>query len=154
VRAPHLFAGYWRDPRATAEALFGDWLRTGDLGHRDAQGYLYLSGRAKETIISGGENIFPAEVEAVLEMHPAVAEAAVAGAADPQWGETVCAIVRLRAGAALSLDALREFCAGKLARYKIPRALVLAGEALPRNASGKLLRQELKQFIGIGSPGS
>jgi fatty-acyl-CoA synthase len=144
IRAAHVFSGYWRNSEATAAAFAGDWLRTGDLGSRDDDGYLYLRGRASESIISGGENIYPAEVESVLEAHPAIAEVAVVGAAEPRWGEIVCAVVRLREGAAISLDEIRTFCTGRIARYKVPRLLVTVEKPLPRNASGKLIRKDLR----------
>ena len=144
VRAPHLFAGYWRNPAATAEAFYGDWYRTGDLGSLDADGYLWIRSRSRDVIISGGENIYPAEVEAILETHPAVAEAAVLGRPDKAWGEIPAAVIVAVAGAAPPDQAeLARFCAGRLARYKIPKRLDLSAAPLPRNAAGKLLRHKL-----------
>ncbi len=145
VRAPHLFAGYWRNPAATAEAFAGDWYRTGDLGSLDSGGYLRIRGRSRDVIISGGENIYPAEVEAVLETHPSIAEAAVVGRPDAKWGEVPAAVIVSGPGAtAPDETALARYCAGKLARYKIPKRVELSETPLPRNAAGKLLRHRLR----------
>jgi len=122
------------------------WLHTGDLGALDEHGRLRITGRKADTIISGGENVAPAEVEAVLEAHPDVLEAAVLGRADPRWGEAVTAIVVARAGRALEADELRAHCARGLAPYKVPKQVVLTGEPLPRTRSGKLLRRELDRY--------
>jgi O-succinylbenzoic acid--CoA ligase len=132
-------------PTVAPGALASDgWLHTGDLGELDAQGCLRVSGRKADTIVSGGENVAPAEVEAVLESHEGVLEAAVLGREDPQWGEAVTAIVVARAGAQLDTAHLRAHCAGALAPYKVPKHFVLASEPLPRTRSGKLLRRELR----------
>jgi O-succinylbenzoic acid--CoA ligase len=119
------------------------WLHTGDLGSLDELGRLRVSGRAADTIISGGENVAPSEIEAVLEAHPAVLEAAVIGRPDPQWGEAITAIVIARPGAELREEPLREHCAASLAPYKVPKQIVLGHKPLPRTRSGKLLRREL-----------
>ncbi len=119
------------------------WLHTGDLGSCDELGRLRVSGRASETIISGGENVAPSEVEAVLEAHPGVLEAAVIGRPDPRWGEAITAIVIARPGTELKPEPLREHCAASLAPYKVPKQIVLTDEPLPRTRSGKLLRREL-----------
>jgi O-succinylbenzoic acid--CoA ligase len=132
-------------PTVAPGALASDgWLHTGDLGELDERGRLRVSGRKADTIVSGGENVAPAEVEAVLESHAAVLEAAVLGREDPQWGEAVTAIVVARAGEQLDAEALRAHCAGALAPYKVPKHFVLASEPLPRTRSGKLLRRELR----------
>jgi O-succinylbenzoic acid--CoA ligase len=132
-------------PTVAPGALASDgWLHTGDLGELDERGRLRVSGRKADTIVSGGENVAPAEVEAVLESHTAVLEAAVLGREDPQWGEAVTAIVVARAGEQLDAEALRAHCAGALAPYKVPKHFVLASEPLPRTRSGKLLRRELR----------
>ena len=145
VRAPHLFAGYWRNPVATAEAFAGGWHRTGDVGSLDSEGYLWIRGRSRDVIISGGENIYPAEVEAVLEAHPAVAEAAVVGRPDETWGEVPAAAIVAAPGAtAPDAAELARFCAGRLARYKIPRLVEESEMPLPRNTAGKLLRHLLR----------
>jgi O-succinylbenzoic acid--CoA ligase len=120
------------------------WLHTGDLGSLDPAGRLLVDGRKADTIVSGGENVAPAEVEAVLEAHPQVLEAAVIGRADAQWGEVVTAIVVTRPGAALDSEALRAHCAMSLAPYKLPKHIVLVAEPLPRTHSGKLLRRALR----------
>jgi O-succinylbenzoic acid--CoA ligase len=120
------------------------WLRTGDLGALDEHGWLSVTGRKADTIVSGGENVAPAEVEAVLEAHPGVLEAAVLGRSDPEWGEAVTAVVVARPGAVLSEQGLREHCARVLAPYKVPKHLVLTSVPLPRTPSGKLLRRELR----------
>jgi O-succinylbenzoic acid--CoA ligase len=119
------------------------WLHTGDLGSLDQRGFLRVTGRAADTIVSGGENVAPAEVEAVLETHPDVLEAAVLGRPDPTWGEAVAAIVVPRSGATLDGESLRAYCAERLARYKVPKQLDIATMPLPRTRSGKLLRRDL-----------
>jgi o-succinylbenzoate---CoA ligase len=120
------------------------WLHTGDLGSLDERGFLSVTGRIADTIVSGGENVAPAEVEAALESHPGVLEAAVLGRPDSEWGEAVAAVVVPRAGAALSAETLRAHCAAHLARYKVPKRLDFTDEPLPRTQSGKLLRRSLR----------
>jgi malonyl-CoA/methylmalonyl-CoA synthetase len=144
LRGPNVFGGYWRRPDATAAAFTGDgWFKTGDIGEHDPDGYLRLVGRAKDLIITGGFNVYPREVEDVLLEHPAVAEVAVAGTPDAEWGELVTAWVVPAPGATPPEDAeLAGFAADRLARFKIPRRVVLV-DALPRNALGKVLRHEL-----------
>jgi malonyl-CoA/methylmalonyl-CoA synthetase len=147
VRGPHVFAGYWGRPEATAEAFDGaGWFNTGDLGWRSADGYYTITGRAKELIISGGYNIYPREVEEVLLLHPAVAEAAVFGMADPDFGEQVAAAVVLNAGAEASAEALIEHCKAQLAAYKKPRQLIFVA-SLPRNAMGKVQKHLLRESL-------
>ncbi len=119
------------------------WLRTGDLGWIDERGFLQVTGRVADTIVSGGENVAPAEVEAVLESHPDVLEAAVLGRSDPHWGEAVTAIVLPRPGSDLQAETLRAYCAARLARYKVPKQVDFTAAPLPRTRSGKLLRREL-----------
>lgn len=143
VRGPSVTAGYWARPDATALAIRGGWFHTGDLGRVDADGYLYVLDRRDDLIISGGENVYPAEVEAALLAHPAVEEAGVTGAPDAEWGQVVVATVKLRPGGVATADELIAFCGQRLARYKLPRAIRFA-DALPRNAAGKLLRRELR----------
>jgi O-succinylbenzoic acid--CoA ligase len=120
------------------------WLRTGDIGYLDDEGYLYVLDRRDDLIISGGENIYPADVEAVLLAHPAVAEAGVVGTPDPEWGQTVLAAVKLQPGASPSADDLISFCRERLAGYKIPRHIRFV-EAIPRNAAGKIVRATLRE---------
>jgi O-succinylbenzoic acid--CoA ligase len=134
-----------RGPTVAPGAIEADgWLHTGDLGELDEQGRLIVSGRKADTIVSGGENVAPAEVEAVLEAHPGVLEAAVLGRSDPEWGEAVTAIVVARSGAELEAESLRAHCAAALAPYKVPKQIVLASGPLPRTRSGKLLRRTLR----------
>jgi malonyl-CoA/methylmalonyl-CoA synthetase len=153
VRGPNVIAGYLDDPVATADAFTADgWFRTGDLGTRDEDGYLTISGRAKELIITGGYNVYPREVEEVLLGHPGVAEAAVVGVASARWGETVAAFVvpatdgadrTVSATSAEDLPAaLEEWCAQRLVGYKRPREWHVV-TAIPRNALGKIMRHLL-----------
>ena len=121
------------------------WLHTGDLARLDEDGYLYIVERKKDMIISGGENIYPAEVESVLSTLPQCAEVAVIGVPDPQWGEAVCMIARLKEGRSLTLDEVRAHCAGKLGKYKMPRKVILSDQPLPRNPTGKLLKRILRE---------
>jgi o-succinylbenzoate---CoA ligase len=134
-----------RGPTVAMDAPAEDgWLHTGDLGSVAEDGSLRVDGRKAETIVSGGENVSPAEVEAVLEAHPQVLEAAVLGRPDSDWGEAVTAIVVARDGADLREDELRAHCGGALAPYKVPKRVVLAHGPLPRTPSGKLLRRKLR----------
>jgi O-succinylbenzoic acid--CoA ligase len=128
---------------APAAPAADGWLHTGDLGSLDEHGRLHVTGRKADTIVSGGENVAPAEVEAVLEAHPQVLEAAVLGRADPQWGEAVYAIVVARPGATVEAEELRAHCAAALAPFKVPKEFVHSSGPLPRTRSGKLLRREL-----------
>ena len=146
LRGPKVTRGYWRDPDKTAASFFGDWFRTGDIGHLDDEGFLYLTDRKKDMIISGGENIASSEVERVLYQLPQVAEAVAVGLPDTQWGERVVAVVVLQPGAALTLDQLRAHCEGRLGGFKTPRQLVLR-DALPRNPSGKVLKRVLRDEL-------
>jgi acyl-CoA synthetase (AMP-forming)/AMP-acid ligase II len=143
-RGPTVTPGYFRRPEATREAFRGGWFHSGDLVREDPDGYLYVVDRKSDTIISGGENIYPAEVERVLVEHPAVAEVAVVGVADARWGETPVAYVVGAAGASPAAQALIDFCGPRLARFKHPSRVVLIDE-LPRNASGKVLRRVLRE---------
>lgn len=147
ARGPRLMKGYWRSAAATAEAISAGWLHTGDLGRVDEDGYVYLSGRAKDFIKRGGEMVSPEEVEAVLREHPSVDDAAVIGVADPHWGESVRAVVVPVAGQRLDDAELIEYCRGKLASFKKPESVVMI-EKLPRNALGKVLKRELRERFG------
>jgi fatty-acyl-CoA synthase len=146
VRGPNVFAGYWRNPEATAAAFADGWLLTGDVAERDDEGYLRIAGRVKDMYISGGENVYPAEVEGVLHEHPAVADAAVVGVADERWGEAGVAFVVLEPAAEATVDELREWCRTRLARYKAPRDVRFL-DALPRSAMGKILKDELAALV-------
>ncbi|HEX9117223.1 MAG TPA: long-chain fatty acid--CoA ligase [Anaerolineae bacterium] len=155
IRGPHVCAGYWNDPEATAAAIRPtraepggpSWLHTGDLARCDPEGYYYIVGRSKDMIISGGENVYPAEVESAICSHPAVEAACLIGVPDEKWGEVGRAIVVLKPGGKLAYPALQEHLAGRLARYKIPKSLVVV-EALPVTAAGKIDKQRLSQQYG------
>lgn len=144
VRGPVVMAGYLDRPAESARALAGGWLHTGDVGTLDADGYLTVLDRRDDLIVSGGENVYPAEVEAALLALPDVAEAGVIGVADARWGQRVVAVVRGRDGAAVNGEALRAACRAQLAGYKVPAEIRVVGEALPRTASGKLRRAALR----------
>jgi fatty-acyl-CoA synthase len=142
VRGPNVFPGYWRNPEATAAAFDDDWLRTGDVAEEDDEGNFRIRGRLKDMYISGGENVYPAEVEGVLHAHPAVTDAAVVGVPDERWGESGVAFVVLEADGAATAEELRDWCSNRLARYKVPRELRFVDE-LPRSAMNKVLKDEL-----------
>jgi len=146
VRGPNVMRCYWNDPVATREAFHGGWFRTGDLARRDAGGFLWVAGRSKELIISGGENIHPAELEAVLADCPAIAEHAVVGIGDPKWGEAACACIVAKPGERLDEAAVLALFRDRLARFKHPRRVVFM-DALPRNALGKVQKSELKKSL-------
>jgi fatty-acyl-CoA synthase len=149
-RGPTLMAGYWNNPGATAEAFAGGWFHSGDLVRADDEGFLYVVDRKKDMIISGGENIYCAEVENALASHPAVADVAVIGAAHDRWGETpVAVVVPADAAAPPALADLTGWISGKIASYKKPTCLVVVGE-LPRNAAGKVLKHELRAKYSSG----
>ena len=144
TRSPYNMDGYWGKEQETTATIDADgWLRTGDAGYFDADGYLYLHDRIKDMVVSGGENIYPAEVENVLLSHPTIVDAAVIGVPDERWGETVKAIVVLAPGAELDEPDVIAHCRGQLAHYKCPTSVDTA-DALPRNPSGKILKRELR----------
>jgi fatty-acyl-CoA synthase len=145
VRGPNVLTEYWGDEATTAEVLRDGWFWTGDIAVRDADGYFFIQDRKKNMIVSGGENIYPAEIERVLLEHAAVAEAAVIGVPDPRWQEVPLAIVVLRAGAAVTEAELRAILVSQLARFKVPRDLLFATE-LPRNALGKVQQFRLREL--------
>ena len=153
TRGPNIMKGYWNNPEATAAAIDTEgWFHTGDVGYLDEEGFLFIADRLKDMVISGGENVYPAEVESVLYDHPAISEIAVIGLPDDQWGEAVVAVAALRQGAELDLEELRSFATERLARYKLPRRLEIV-TALPRNPAGKVLKFELRaQFGAAGRP--
>jgi fatty-acyl-CoA synthase len=142
-RGPNITPGYFNHPDATAAAFDGDWLKSGDVGRRDADGYFYVVDRIKDMYISGGENVYPAEVEAVLLAHPAILEAAVIGAADPRWGEVGHAHVLLRPDCTLDEAALRAWSRARLAAYKVPQQITFVSE-FPRTAAGKIQKHVLR----------
>jgi len=151
LKGPTITPGYVDQPQATCDAFRDGWLSTGDIGYRDADGYLYVLDRRNDLIISGGENIYPAEIEAVLLGHPDVEEAGVSGRADPQWGQVPVAFVHLHPGSTATAAALLDYASARLARYKLPRAIHLVA-ALPRNSAGKLLRRELYKLTEQAPP--
>jgi len=146
LKGPTITPGYAERPEATAAALQDGWFCTGDLGYLDVDGYLYILDRRSDLIISGGENVYPAEVESVLLSHPSVAEAGVCAQDDPHWGQVPIAFVTLHPGQSTSAEAVLEHARQRLARYKVPQALTIIAE-LPRNSSGKLLRRELRKLL-------
>jgi long-chain acyl-CoA synthetase len=143
VRSASVMAGYWQKPEATAEVMRGDWYLTGDLGYRDDEGYLYLVDRAKDMIVSGGENVYSTEVEDALASHPAVEEVAVFGVPDPRWGESVYAVVSVRQP--VTAEELIAHCRQRIAGFKVPRHVDLLSEPLPKSAAGKILKRELRE---------
>ncbi len=147
ARGPRVMKGYWKADEATNNTIRNGWLYTGDIGYMDEAGYIFLSGRAKDIIIRAGENISPEQVEATLHSHPAIDEAAVIGVPDPQWGETVRAIVALKAGAQASEADIIEHCRGQLASFKKPESVIFV-DSLPRNPLGKVLKRVLREEYG------
>ncbi len=147
LSGPHLFRGYWNKPEATAEVLVDGWLRTGDLGRLDEDGFLYIEDRAKDMVLRGGENVYCAEVEAALYEHPAVYEAAVFGVPDERLGEEVAAAVYVRPEHTVEEQELREFVGERIASFKVPSRLLLVDDPLPRNASGKILKRTLRDEL-------
>jgi long-chain acyl-CoA synthetase len=142
-RSPLMFSGYWQRPEAEAKAIRDGWVSAGDLARRDEEGFLYLVDRKDDMIISGGENVYPREIEEVLLRHPAVQEAAVIGTPHAYWGEAITAFVHLRSGMSADEPALQRLCAEHLARWKVPKRIHLRGP-LPRNSMGKILRRLIK----------
>jgi long-chain acyl-CoA synthetase len=150
LRAPNVMAGYYNRPAETAAALTPDgWLRTGDGGYLDEEGYLFLTDRIKDMIVSGGENVYPIEVEEALAQHPAVDQVAVIGVPHERWGETVKALVVARPGMVADTDELVAFARARLAGYKLPRSIEFV-DALPRTPSGKVLKRELRERFHAG----
>jgi acyl-CoA synthetase (AMP-forming)/AMP-acid ligase II len=143
TRSDLVMAGYWRNPDATADTLRKGWLHTGDIGYMDESGYLYIMDRSKDMIISGGENVYPREIEEVLIRHSAVSEVAVIGVPDPRWGEAIKAVVALVPGASTSAEELIDFCKDYVASYKKPKTIDFVGE-LPKNNYGKIMKRELR----------
>jgi fatty-acyl-CoA synthase len=146
VRGPNVFAGYWRNPEATDSAFVDGWLRTKDVAERDDEGFYRIAGRLEELVISGGENVYPAEIEDVLHAHPDVVEAAVVGVPDERWGEVCAAFVVLRDGASADGEELRDHCRERLARFKVPRTVSFVDE-LPRSSLGKVRKDELRARV-------
>jgi long-chain acyl-CoA synthetase len=146
-RAPSLIRGYWNQPDATAETIVDGWLRSGDIGYLDDEGFVYVSDRAKDMVLRGGENIYCAEVEATIYQHPAVYEAAVYGIPNERLGEEVACHVMVKPGYSLATDELQRFIGEHLAQFKVPTRVAIVTEQLPRNASGKILKRELRDIV-------
>jgi fatty-acyl-CoA synthase len=151
IRGANVMREYWKQPRATADALAGGWFHSGDIGHFDADGFLWVDGRAKEMIISGGENIAPAEIENVLLECPDVGEVAVVGRPDASWGEVVVAVVAPKAGHSVTQERLLSMLRGRIAQYKHPKQ-VLVVEELPKTALGKVRKEEVRRLVAQGRP--
>jgi acyl-CoA synthetase (AMP-forming)/AMP-acid ligase II len=144
VKSRHLMREYWNKPKETAATIVNGWLHTRDMGRYDEQGYIYIVDRKNDMIISGGENIYPREVEETLYQHPAVLECAVFGIPDPKWVESVHAVVALKQGQTATPQELIEFCKGNIARYKAPKSVDIV-DTLPKGGSGKILKKELRK---------
>jgi len=146
-RAPSLIRGYWNRPDATAETIVDGWLRSGDIGRIDAEGFVYVSDRAKDMVLRGGENIYCAEVEAAIYEHAAVYEAAVYGLPDERLGEELACHVMVKPGETLTVRGLQDFIGERLAKFKVPTRVAIVDEQLPRNASGKILKRQLRDAV-------
>jgi long-chain acyl-CoA synthetase len=151
ARGANVMRGYWNDPQDTAAAFRNGFFRTGDIGYQDADGYCYILDRLKDMIVTGGENVYSGEVEAVIFDHPAVREVAVFGIPDPQWGELVAACVVPKAGVNITAEALIGHCRERLAKYKVPRHLEFSETDLPKNGSGKVLKRLLRERFWAGA---
>ena len=151
MRGPNITPGYWNRPEANADSFTDDWFHTGDAVRQDPDGTLYILDRWKDMYISGGENVYPAEVENVLYQLPAVAEAAVIGVPDERWGEVGKAVIVRKAGAALDAAEIARHCVANLARSRCPKSVEFV-DVLPRNASGKVLKRELRERFSPERP--
>ena len=146
LRGPHAFSGYWNNPQATQDVFEPDgWIHTGDLARQDSEGFYYIAGRKKDVLISGGENVFPIQIEGVLDSHPAVDAASVVGMPDEKWGEVGCAFVVLKENSDVTEESLFKFLRSKLAKYKVPKKLVFVSE-LPLTGAGKINKRELEKL--------
>jgi acyl-CoA synthetase (AMP-forming)/AMP-acid ligase II len=146
-RGPNVVRGYWNKPEETAASFTDEWFHTGDLGYVDEDGLVYVVDRLKDVVIRGGENVYCAEVEAVMLEHPAIEDVAVIGLPDEEVGEEVAAIVNLKPGASVNADELREWVAARVARFKVPGPIFFRSEALPRTATGKVLKRDLRDEV-------
>ena len=152
MKGPNLIRGYWNRPDATAEAIVDGWLRTGDLGRVDDEGFVYIEDRAKDMILRGGENVYSAEVEAAIYEHPAVYEAAVFGVPHERLGEEVAAAIVPRVGMIIDPEELTAFLKARIAGFKVPTKVMTFTEALPRNPAGKILKRDLRDTF-VADPG-
>ena len=150
IKGDHVCVGYWNNEEATKQSLKDGWFHTGDMARMDEEGYFYIAGRFKDMIISGGENVYAAEVEALFREHAAVADAALIGQPDEKWGEVGLMIVACKPNQTTSEDELLKFCAGRLAKYKIPKRIEFV-DALPYSPYGKVIKAELKKQWIVGS---
>jgi acyl-CoA synthetase (AMP-forming)/AMP-acid ligase II len=149
AKSQRIMKGYWNDEERTKAAFTYDrWYRTGDMGYKDEEGYIYLTGRSDDVIVRGGENIGPDEVESVLSTHPKIEEAVVIGVKDIEWGEQVMAIVRLKEGETATEQEIIDFCRPRLAGFKRPSSIVFVREELPKTSTGKVLRRVLRNKYG------
>jgi steroid-24-oyl-CoA synthetase len=146
-RGPNVVRGYWGKPEETAASFTDEWFHTGDLGYVDEDGLVYVVDRLKDVVIRGGENVYCAEVEAVMFEHPAIEDVAVIGLPDEEVGEEVAAIVNLKPGASVNADELRAWVAARVARFKVPGPIFFRSEALPRTATGKVLKRDLRDEV-------
>jgi acyl-CoA synthetase (AMP-forming)/AMP-acid ligase II len=144
IKSRRIMTGYWRNPEATQKAVRNGWLYTGDMAYYDERGFIYIADRKKDMIVSGGENIYPKEVEEVLYRHPAVCEAAVIGIPDEYWVERVHALVVLNSGQKATEEEIIKFCRSQIARYKAPKGVEFL-ESLPKNPQGKILKKEIRK---------
>jgi len=151
VRSKQVMVEYWHKPDDTRANVIKGWLHTGDIGYYDEEGYIYIVDRKKDMIITGGENVYPREIEEVLYRHPAVLEAAVIGIPDPYWIEKVHAVVTTKKGASATAEELIAFCKKNLAGYKAPKSVEFV-DSLPKNPSGKILKRELREKYWKGTP--
>jgi len=150
ARGPNVMLGYWRMPEATAQVLKDGWMHTGDLATVDEEHYIYILDRAKDMIISGGENVYSVEVEQALSTHPAVLEVAVIGIPDERWGEAVHAVVVCKPGMRVNDEELIAHARTQIAGYKVPRSIEFHSEALPKSGAGKILKRELREPYWVG----
>ena len=150
VRGPNVTAGYLNRPEETAAAFRGGWFHTGDIGRMDEDGFMYLLDRKKDMVITGGENVYSSEVEAVLYQHPGVNEAAVVGVPDEKYGEALFAVIVPAPGAALDAEEMIAHCRERIGGYKIPRRMAFV-DAMPKSAMGKILKTELRRIYGGGA---
>ncbi|MBT8338793.1 MAG: AMP-binding protein, partial [Desulfatitalea sp.] len=148
IKGPNVFSAYWRMPEASAASFKDEWFCTGDMGYLDPDGFLYITDRKMDMYISGGENVYPAEVERILSNYPLVAEVAVIGVADDKWGEVGVAVIHPKdADGSFSEDAFFAFCKDNLAGYKRPRKIIISKEPLPKTPTGKLVKKDLRQLL-------
>jgi fatty-acyl-CoA synthase len=149
IKGDNVMSGYWQAPQATAAVLVDGWYHSGDMGHQDEEGYLYVDGRSKEMIISGGENIYPAEIENLLIESPDIAEASVIGRPDARWGEIVVAVVVPKADHAISSEQVLQLLEGRIARFKHPKEVVVVDQ-LPKTALGKVRKEDVRKLVAHG----